>query len=53
MVHEKSVKYYNLIITDSTNKENIKVAPQWNQVYTVKGVLSIPYAELEEPFYAW
>ncbi|XP_050671601.1 digestive cysteine proteinase 1 [Leptidea sinapis] len=27
--------------------------PQWNGVYTVKGLLTIPYAELHEPFYAW
>ncbi|XP_038218244.1 digestive cysteine proteinase 1 [Zerene cesonia] len=27
--------------------------PQWNDVYTVKGLLNIPYAELHEPFYAW
>ncbi|KAI8433158.1 hypothetical protein MSG28_014002 [Choristoneura fumiferana] len=27
--------------------------PQWNPVYTVKGLLNIPYAELHEPFYAW
>lgn len=27
--------------------------PQWSPVYTVKGLLIIPYAELQEPFYAW
>ncbi|XP_045540360.1 digestive cysteine proteinase 1 [Papilio machaon] len=27
--------------------------PQWSNVYTVKGLLVIPYAELHEPFYAW
>ncbi|XP_028174597.1 digestive cysteine proteinase 2 [Ostrinia furnacalis] len=27
--------------------------PQWSPVYTVKGLLNIPYAELHEPFYAW
>ncbi|XP_050355875.1 digestive cysteine proteinase 2 isoform X2 [Nymphalis io] len=27
--------------------------PQWSSVYTVKGLLNIPYAELHEPFYAW
>ncbi|XP_075985097.1 C1 family peptidase 26-29-p [Anticarsia gemmatalis] len=27
--------------------------PQWSPVYTVKGMLSIPYAELREPFYTW
>ncbi|XP_052744081.1 digestive cysteine proteinase 1 [Bicyclus anynana] len=27
--------------------------PQWSDVYTVKGILNIPYAELHEPFYAW
>lgn len=27
--------------------------PKWDPVYTVKGTLSIPYAEIEEPFYAW
>jgi C1A family cysteine protease len=27
--------------------------PKWENVYTVKGVLNIPYAEIAEPFYAW
>ncbi|XP_049879969.1 digestive cysteine proteinase 2 isoform X2 [Pectinophora gossypiella] len=27
--------------------------PQWSPVYTVRGDLYIPYAELQEPFYAW
>ncbi|CAH0717618.1 unnamed protein product, partial [Brenthis ino] len=27
--------------------------PRWSSVYTVKGLLNIPYAELHEPFYAW
>lgn len=27
--------------------------PVWNSIYSVRGVLYIPYAELEEPFYAW
>lgn len=27
--------------------------PQWDSVHTVKGVLHIPYAEIEEPFEAW
>ncbi|CAH2217695.1 jg26614, partial [Pararge aegeria aegeria] len=27
--------------------------PQWSDVYTIKGILNIPYAELHEPFYAW
>ncbi|XP_045511993.1 digestive cysteine proteinase 1 [Pieris brassicae] len=27
--------------------------PQWSDVYAVKGLLNIPYAELHEPFYAW
>ncbi|KAG6457108.1 hypothetical protein O3G_MSEX010113 [Manduca sexta] len=27
--------------------------PEWSPVYTVKGSLTIPYAELMEPFYAW
>jgi len=33
-------------------QDNVK-SPEWNPVYTVKGILYIPYAELEEPFYAW
>lgn len=28
-------------------------APKFNDVYTVKGTLYIPYAEIREPFYAW
>ncbi|CAG4983306.1 unnamed protein product [Parnassius apollo] len=27
--------------------------PQWNNVYTVKGVLNIPHADVQEPFHAW
>ncbi|CAH0403176.1 unnamed protein product [Chilo suppressalis] len=27
--------------------------PKWSPVYTVKGLLNIPYAEIHEPFYAW
>jgi hypothetical protein len=30
-----------------------KSPPKWEGVYTVKGTLFIPYAEIEEPFYAW
>lgn len=28
-------------------------APVWSDVYSVKGMLFIPYAEIEEPFSAW
>ncbi|CAH2009945.1 unnamed protein product [Acanthoscelides obtectus] len=27
--------------------------PVWSQTYSVKGILHIPYAEIDEPFYAW
>ncbi|CAH1163826.1 unnamed protein product [Phaedon cochleariae] len=27
--------------------------PVWSETYVVKGVLHIPYAEIDEPFYAW
>lgn len=27
--------------------------PKWPEVYAVSGVLTIPYAEINEPFYAW
>lgn len=27
--------------------------PRWDPVHTVKGILYIPYAEIEEPFEAW
>uniref|UniRef100_A0A2M4AIZ6 Putative cathepsin l n=1 Tax=Anopheles triannulatus TaxID=58253 RepID=A0A2M4AIZ6_9DIPT len=27
--------------------------PKWPDVYSVSGVLNIPYAEINEPFYAW
>lgn len=30
-----------------------KQPPKWESVYTVKGTLYIPYAEIEEPFYGW
>lgn len=28
-------------------------APVWSNVYSVKGILHIPYAEIDEPFYTW
>ncbi|XP_056636240.1 digestive cysteine proteinase 2-like [Diorhabda sublineata] len=27
--------------------------PQWSESYSVRGVLYLPYAEIEEPFHAW
>lgn len=27
--------------------------PKWDSTYTVSGTLNIPYAEIEEPFFAW
>ncbi|XP_074042296.1 digestive cysteine proteinase 1 [Leptinotarsa decemlineata] len=30
-----------------------KDPPIWSQTYAVKGVLHIPYAEIDEPFYGW
>lgn len=30
-----------------------KSPPKWEPLYTVKGTLYIPYAEIEEPFYGW
>lgn len=27
--------------------------PRWDPVHSVRGVLYIPYAEIEEPFEAW
>lgn len=27
--------------------------PKWPNVYSVSGILNIPYAEISEPFYAW
>lgn len=30
-----------------------KDPPKWESTYSVKGVLQIPYAEIEEPFYGW
>uniref|UniRef100_T1GHQ4 Peptidase C1A papain C-terminal domain-containing protein n=1 Tax=Megaselia scalaris TaxID=36166 RepID=T1GHQ4_MEGSC len=27
--------------------------PKWDQTYTVRGTLYIPYAEISEPFYGW
>ena len=28
-------------------------APSWSSSYSVRGTLSIPFAEIEEPFSAW
>ncbi|KAG5893244.1 hypothetical protein JTB14_013405 [Gonioctena quinquepunctata] len=30
-----------------------KSPPVWSKTYSVKGILHIPYAEIDEPFYAW
>ena len=27
--------------------------PSWSQTYSVQGMLSIPFAEIQEPFDAW
>lgn len=43
---------FSYIEADCTGRRGLK-SPEWNSVYTVKGILYIPYAELEEPFYAW
>ena len=28
-------------------------APNWSPTYSVQGVLSLPFAEIQEPFSAW
>ena len=35
------------------NVSNIPQAPDWSPTYSVQGILSIPYAEIEEPFAAY
>ncbi|XP_032524140.2 digestive cysteine proteinase 2 [Danaus plexippus] len=42
--------YLGSVVGLRIDKDN---PPQWSVVYTVKGLLNIPYAELHEPFYAW
>ncbi|KAL0861381.1 hypothetical protein ABMA27_008929 [Loxostege sticticalis] len=42
-----------LFVTTALGYVDKQSPPQWNPVYTVKGLLIIPYAELHEPFYAW
>ena len=32
---------------------DVNSPPTWSNVYTVSGVLSLPYAEIVEPFQAW
>ena len=32
---------------------NGATVPAWSPTYSVQGVLSIPFAEIEEPFAAW
>ncbi|XP_074042295.1 digestive cysteine proteinase 1 [Leptinotarsa decemlineata] len=32
---------------------DIRTPPAFSQIYSVKGVLYLPYAEIEEPFHAW
>ncbi|XP_060527653.1 digestive cysteine proteinase 3 isoform X2 [Cylas formicarius] len=32
---------------------NGAVVPKWSETYRVKGILHIPYAEIDEPFFAW
>ncbi|XP_078043579.1 C1 family peptidase 26-29-p isoform X3 [Augochlora pura] len=35
------------------NSDGAVKSPSFSNVYTVKGTLYIPYAEIREPFYAW
>ena len=32
---------------------DVNSPPTWSNVYTVSGVLMLPYAEIVEPFQAW
>lgn len=47
------MKLVNLIVCSLLALAVAKDPPKWESVYTVKGVLFIPYAEIEEPFYGW
>ena len=41
------------LLTHSFGKSLELSPPKWSNVYTVSGVLKLPYAEIVEPFQAW
>lgn len=42
------------LLSDTFGKSlDVNSPPTWSNVYTVSGVLSLPYAEIVEPFQAW
>ncbi|KAF5280129.1 hypothetical protein FQA39_LY18131 [Lamprigera yunnana] len=54
IIEERAKKMVSNYVKDKIQSQCNQIKPPvWNPVYTVKGVLYIPYAELEEPFYAW
>lgn len=44
--------FLGIYYTVASPKGTLK-GPAFNNAYTVKGTLYIPYAEIREPFYAW
>ena len=44
-----------VLMQGTLGRQNINApqAPVWSPTYSVEGVLSIPYAEIEEPFAAY
>ncbi|XP_063905776.1 digestive cysteine proteinase 1 [Zophobas morio] len=44
---------FSLLVVWVCGDCSVTAAPVWSNTHTVKGILYIPYAEIEEPFYAW
>ena len=44
---------WKFVVVLSTLVTSSMAAPEWSDTYTVFGILSIPFAEIEEPFAAF
>ena len=56
MFTKMALLYYMISLCLSSaaiGKPVLDAPPTWSNVYTVSGVLRLPYAEIVEPFQAW
>ncbi|XP_058066919.1 digestive cysteine proteinase 1 [Anopheles bellator] len=47
------MKYFLVVLSCLLASAAATNPPKWPDIYSVSGVLNIPYAEISEPFYAW